>query len=392
MTRHAHSIEQIKAMLTDRIDQVVARYAPPAAGSHTTQGRYFTLNPGRADRNVGSFYVTMAGPKAGAWIDHATGQHGDLIDLIGLALGFSDARDQIREARAFLGLETETPELRRARERAADAARQRRRAEAEAEKARAMRSRKGAQALWLSAQERISATPVELYLRARGIDLARLGRQPRAIRYHPACSYVGREEFDQVDEATGEITRAWRNLPPVPMPAMVTAITDGRGNHVATHRTYLAIGPDGRWGKAPVPDPKKVLGQFAGGAVRLWSGAGPRGGKGARLSDCPPGTRVYLAEGIETALSVVVLRPEARVLAAVSLSNMGAVDLPPNVAEVVLVSDGDDHPQARAALGRAVAAHAAAGRVVRVLPATGGQDLNDRLRAAQAAMNEKVAS
>jgi hypothetical protein len=390
--RQQVSIDDIKERLLMQLDTVLDRYAPPARGSHRDGGRYFTLNPGRADRNVGSFYVTVQGPKAGCWIDHATGQHGDVLDLIGLSLGFNDARDTIREARAFLGLDTETPELRRAREKAAEAARTRRRAEAEAEKARAVRARKGAQALWLSAQERISATPVDLYLRARGIDLAQLGRQPRAIRYHPACSYVGREEFDQVDEATGEITRAWRNLPAVPMPAMVTAITDGRGNHVATHRTYLAIGPNGLWGKAPVPDPKKVLGQFAGGVVRLWSGAGPRGGKGAPLSDCPPGTRVYLAEGIETALSVVVLRPEARVLAAVSLSNMGAVDLPPNVAEVVLVSDGDDHPQARAALERAVATHAAAGRVVRVLEATGGQDLNDRLRAAQAAMKEKGAA
>jgi hypothetical protein len=382
--RQTVTVDEIKDGLLARLDQVLDRYAPPAPGSHRTGGRYFTLNPGRADRHVGSFYVTLAGPAAGRWTDHATGQHGDVIDLIALSLGL-DARGAFAEARAFLGLETESPEHRRARERAAEAARLRRAAEAQAAEQKREAARSHAQALWLSGAERIAGTPVDAYLRARGIDLAPLGRQPRALRYHAACRYHRGRIVDRVDPETGAIARRAQSLPPLTLPAMLAAITDGRGRHIGTHRTYLAIGGDGRWGKAPVDTPKKVLGDMAGGAIRLWSGAGPRGGKGCPLSECAPGTRVYIAEGIETALSAVVLRPEARVLAAISLSNMGAVDLPANVAEVVLIADGDDDPQAQAALQRAIDAHVARGRRVRLVQAPAGQDLNDCLRAAQRA-------
>lgn len=379
--RQSYSIEEIKDRLLAQIDQVVHHYAPPAAGAYTDKGLYFTLNPGRADRSVGSFCVHLSGPKAGRWNDYATGQKGDLIDLIGLSLGLSLA-DAFREARAFLGLEHETPEIRRQRDHAAAAARERRK-EAEQKAAwEARRKAKQALALWLSAEPKIAGTPVEHYLRARAIDLRQLGRQPMALRYHRSCTF----HHQAVDQQTGEVHELRLALP-----AMVAAIDNGRGETVAVHRTYLAIGADGRWGKACIPDPvtgeilpaKKVLGDFRGGRIVLSSGHGSRGGKGCPLSKCPPGTRVYLAEGIETGLSAVVLRPEARVLAAISLSNMGQVVLPDNVSEVVLITDGDEHPQAVATLEAAIKAHAAKGRIVRAWRSdVPGEDLNDALKRA----------
>lgn len=376
--RQTYSLEQIKDMLTAQADSVAQRYAPPASGSYTDKGVYFTLNPGRADRSVGSFCIRVSGPKAGRWNDYANGTHGDLIDLIALSLGLS-ASDAIREARAFLGLEHETPELRRARDAAAAAQKARRQDEERRQKDEAARRRKRAEALWLSAQDQIAGTPVELYLRGRGIDLRALGHQPRAIRYHAACRFFHRED----DPETGEVFEV--NLP---LPAMVTAIVDGSGALMAAHRTYLGLRPDGRWGKAEIANPrngailppKKVYGDFKGGCIRLGNGIGPRGGYAGRLADCPPGTRVYIAEGIETALSARVLRPEARVLAAVSLANMGQIVLPANVAEVVLITDRDDHPQAVAQLERAIAAHAAQGRLVMTWASDRpGEDLNDAL-------------
>lgn len=383
-TRQAVSIDTIKDRLLAQLDGVIDRYTHRSHDSYRDhQGREWRLNPGRPDRHVGSFHIATRGPKAGMWFDHATGEGGDVIDLIRLSLSLN-LKGALAEARAFLGLATESPELRRAREQAAAAARARRQAAEQAEAARLLKRQKAAQALWLSAQERIAGTPVEAYLRGRGIDLSALGRQPRALRYHPACAFHGQETVEEIDAETGEVRPVTRNLPPVPLPAMLAAITDARGAHVATHRTYLGIAPDGVWRKVRGAAAKKVLGSFAGAAIRLWSGAGPKGGKGPPLSHCPPGTRLYIAEGIETALSVVVLRPEARVLAAVSLSNMGGLALPANVAEVVLVADGDEGAEAQAALARAVAAHARAGRLVRLVAAPPGQDLNDRLQAAQA--------
>lgn len=384
--RHTVSIEAIKDALLDRLDDLIHRLAPPAPGSFTDHdGRFFTLNPGRGDRSVGSFWIHTRGPMAGRWVDMATGGKGDIIDLFSLSLNLGPA-DAIREARALLGLETETPEMRRIREAAALKAKARRAAAEAEQKDKAKRRMKAAQGLWLSGQERIAGTPVEAYLTARGIDLARLGRQPRSLRFHPECLYFHQQE--RFDPETGVVLVGADGKPLLDtlrqkLPAMVTAIVDGKGDHIATHRTYLARGADGVWRKAAVPDAKKVLGDFRGGCVRLSSGIGPRGGKGAALNDCPPGSRVYIAEGIETALSALILRPELRVLAAVSLSNMGAVELPANVAEVVLISDADEHPQAQAALDAAVAAHVKAGRVVRLWRSpVPGDDLNDALQRA----------
>ncbi|MGS4947410.1 DUF7146 domain-containing protein [Meridianimarinicoccus sp. RP-17] len=371
--RQTYSLDQIKDLLLAQVEHVVDRFAPPAEGSFTDhQGRYFTLNPGRADRSVGSFYVHIRGARAGQWRDHATGQFGDVLDLIQLSLG-CDTREALREARNILGLSTISPEDRVRHERAAAEARKRRQ-EAQA-KAREDQQRKAqrAHALWLSAQASLRGTPVERYLAdTRGIDLAELGRQPRALRYHRSCRYY------HMDPDTGEVIEgSW--------PAMLAIVCGANGRAIACHRTWLALRPDGRWDKAPVPKARKVLGNYAGGAVMLWRGIGPRGGKPAPLSQCPPDTHVYITEGIEDALSAVMLMPHARVIAAISLSNFGGVPLPPNVARVTLVADQDQGDQAQAELARAVDQHAAAGREVRVWKNTmGGKDLNDALRAARA--------
>ncbi|MEX0306045.1 MAG: toprim domain-containing protein [Ruegeria sp.] len=368
--RQTYSLDEIKDMLLAQIDRVVDYYATPAPGSYTHKGLYFTLNPGRADRNVGSFYIHMDGEKAGRWMDHATGDFGDVLDLIALNLG-CDTRAALREARAFLGLQTASPEDVARRKAAAEAAAERRRQAAADERQKAKRRRGAAQAIYLSAQERLRDTPVALYLRdRRGIDLARLGRQPRSIRYHPSCSYY------HEDQNTGEIFEG-------EYPAMVAAISDVRGNFVGVHRTYLAIDTnDGIWNKAPVPAAKKVLGDYAGAAINIWRGIGPRGGKPASLPQCPPGTQVFITEGIEDALSVALLLKDERVIAAISLSNLGQVRLPENVSTVTLVADQDDHIQAREQLMRAAQLHQQAGRVVKLWQNPwGGKDLNDALRA-----------
>ncbi|MEO1637753.1 MAG: toprim domain-containing protein [Pseudomonadota bacterium] len=355
-------------MLLAQLDQVVYHYAPAVAQSHETHGKYFTLNPGRADRSVGSFYVHMGGPKAGNWTDHATGEFGDVLDLIALSLN-CDLKAALREARAFLGLETASPELIRQRRQAADQAKRRRKEQEQSEKDKQWKRARLAHRIWLSGQASIKGTPIEYYLRdTRGIDLSRLGRQPGALRYVPDCFYK------HVDDETGEVTEGR-------YPAMVAIVVNHRGMIVACHRTYLALNAQGLWDKAPVPKAKKVLGTYGGSAINLWKGVGPQGGKPSSLPKCPPGTRVLVAEGIEDALSAVLLLPHERVLSAISLSNMQSLILPDNVAEVTFLADRDEKPEQREALDRAVQAHQKAGRKVRVfLNKWGGKDLNDALR------------
>lgn len=376
--RQTYSIDEIKGMLLARVREVAHRYAPPAEGSYEAFGKYFTLNPGRHDRSVGSFYIHLSGADAGKWCDHAVESRGgvgfgDIIDLIALSC-HCDLKDALAEARAFLGLHTLSPEEQARRKEQEQKAAKEREAAVERDKIKIKKRRKQAQAIWLSGQEKIKGTPVEFYLRdTRGIDLAQLGRQPRALRYHPEVFY------QHVDQSTGEVIE-------LKLPAMLAIVNNKHGEPVALHRTYLGRDASGRWGKADLPcgKAKKVLGLYQGSWINLWTGEGPRGGKGKSLSAAHGAQHVYISEGIEDALSGVILLPAERFIAAISLSNMGSVDLPACVEAVTLIADQDDHPQAQAQLTRVVAKHQAAGRRVRVWQnPLGGKDLNDALRAVQ---------
>lgn len=386
--RQQVTIGEIKDRLLAQLDAVISQYAPPATGSHTTHGRFFTLNPGRADNSVGSFCITMGGPKAGRWNDYATGDHGDVLDLIGLSMGFSDPAATIKEARAFLGLDTESPELTRARVKAAEDAKARRAAEARRQAEAEAKMVKWARGLWFSAQEKLIGSPVDHYLKGRCIDLGALPHMPGAIRYHPECRYYF--EAEAVDEATGEVrkVRRWRT-----MPAMVTAITKGK-QIVDCHRTYLAFDDQaGQWRKAALSDAKKVFTDYSGGAVRLCGALGPRGGQ-IKLNDAPQGAKVFIAEGIENALSLIALRQmrgmhPAFVVAAGAIWNMAEIELPATVGSVTLCADNDSGEQAQAQLQKAIEFHARKGRTVQVwrsqIP---GEDLNDALRRAMVEQKE----
>lgn len=215
-------------------------------------------------------------------------------------------------------------------------------------------TRAAALRLFLSAQATLRNTPAFSYLKARGIDLAELGRQPRALRFHPSCKCI---------EAGAEL------------PAMLAAISGPNGEHLATHRTFLAE-QGGIWMKAPLRSPKKVLGSYAGGTIRLW-----RGGSGRPLSAAPELGTIVIAEGIETALSIAVACPEYRVLAAVSVSNLGRIILPASALDIVLAADSDPPGSpAAVALQRAVDRLLAEGRSVRIARSSRGHDFNDGLR------------
>lgn len=62
-----------------------------------------------------SMFVRLSGPEwgkgaAGKWTDAATGQHGDLLDVIGATCALDDFHDVELEARRFLGLPRSQPD------------------------------------------------------------------------------------------------------------------------------------------------------------------------------------------------------------------------------------------------------------------------------------------
>lgn len=355
-------------MLLAQLPDIAYHYAPPATGAYEDKGLYFTLNPGRADKSVGSFCVHLTGPKAGRWNDYATGDHGDIFDLIKLNLN-CDMAAAMREARAMLGLNTNDPAVARQREQAAARAKDNRRRAARTAAEDAKRRAANAHRIWLSATPSIANTPAEFYLRdRRGIDLRQLGRAPGALRYMDECYYK------HIDPKTGEIIQG-------KYPAMVAIVNNNKGEAVACHRTYLGVAKDGMWDKADLPKTKMVLGDFGGCWINLWKGTRPDGKNPKTLTACDAGTVVFMAEGIEDALTAAILLPDARHIAAISLSNLASVQLPVNVAEIVLIADQDAAPEAQAALQRAIVTHKKAGRRVRIYKnETGGKDLNDAWR------------
>ncbi len=184
------------------------------------EGRYWLVgdvenSPGR------SLYVRLRGPEigrgaAGKWTDAATGEHGDLLDLIAANQRLTSLRDTLDEARRFLALPH--PEHRNDLATAAPTG-----------------SPEAARRLW-SISKPLRGTVAEAYLRTRG--LAAL-QDCTSLRFHPRCFY----RADR-DDAPG--TRdAW--------PALIAAATDLSGTLTGLHRTWLDLrGRD----KAPVVTPR----------------------------------------------------------------------------------------------------------------------------------------
>lgn len=190
-----------------------------------------------------------------------------------------------------------------------------------------------AKRLWQEACP-IAGTLAETYLRARGItcDL------PPALRFHP---------------------EAWHGPTARSYPSMVAAV-QGAGLP-AVHRTYLRA--DGS-GKAAIDPDRMMLGRVSGGAVRLCDGA----------------SRLVVAEGIETGLSLLCgfLDTPATVWAGLSTSGLRGLHLPAQPGRLTIAVDGD--VPGRAA-GNALAERAhMLGWAVDLLDPGTAADFNDLLR------------
>lgn len=331
----------VAALLNSHIDALAAELLP--AGKR--KGAYWTCG-GIGGEAGGSLFIHLSGATRGRWTDAATGEFGDALDLLAACRWRGDKKAAYADGLRWLGLDQTSGPARPAP----------RAAPPPAEDDRAPRNHAAALQIWLAARPSILDTPVENYLKNRKIDLRLLGGAPRALRYHPELWHAGMR---------------------MRLPAMVAAITDINGAHVATHRTWLEYAGGG-WTKARFADNKMVLGAFAGGAIRLW-----RGASGTSLRDAPDGDPVVICEGIEDGLSIALAIPEIRVLAAVSQGNLGSVMLPPHIGVVILALDNDEKAQARAAQARVTNRWLDRGFTnVRIARSPHGKDFNDALRGA----------
>lgn len=319
------------------------------------------------------------------WLCRGTDEGGDAVALVRHVKGYD-----FGEALTYLcGPLPDKPESadERARRLAREAEQEARIAQARAAReARAERERQraiaAARAVWAEGRP-VEGSPVAAYLERRGIDPAWLHPLPRTLRFHPALRYT-------VQEA-GQ----WRAIHEGP--AMLAAITDGAGQVIGVHRTWL----DSREpkGKARIVQAgeampaKKVLGSMKGGAIRLGGVAGGRTlivGEGiettltARAALAGPGRRFWCGVSLGNMAGRRMLRGEGAKYAGLPDLDDGEAWLPPEGVEtLVFLQDGDSDPRLTrakllAGLRRARAKVASVRRIF-VLPAPEGKDWNDAL-------------
>lgn len=249
------------------------------------QGRYWLV--GDVDNTPGrSLYVRLTGPDsgkgaAGRWTDAATGEHGDLLDLIAANQRLDDFRDVLDEARRFLSLPREDRK--------------------HAQPTAPSGSPKAARRLFAMGRP-IGGTIAETYLRSRGIT--HFGSLS-ALRFHPRCFHRAHDEAPREE---------W--------PALLAAVTDLNGTITGVHRTWLTR--DGT-SKAPLATPRRAMGDLLGHGVRF-------------------GTAVDVlvaGEGIETMLSLRCVLPNLPMVAALSAAHLAALRLPRSLCRLYIAQDND---------------------------------------------------
>ena len=73
-------------------------------------GEWWALNPSRTDAHLGSFSVALHGERAGCWHDFASGESGDLFDLVRAVTG-CDFTGALRWLARLLGIDAPDPRL-----------------------------------------------------------------------------------------------------------------------------------------------------------------------------------------------------------------------------------------------------------------------------------------
>lgn len=343
------SPEELASLLAQRVRELAPLLLP-----NGRQHGQFWRTGSLADDPGTSLAINLSGPRIGNFNDFAGGlaghrKGGDMLHLIAEVKFGGDLKQAFAWGRSYLGLDNLDPRrlqtVRIEAQRSADEA-------AREDARRREKKRRQAAAMWLNAVP-IGGTPAEAYLAGRGIDIRKLGKQPGALRY---------AEDVWNAELQGEC------------PAMLARVQDIAGNHVATHRTWIEPAGAGGWKKARLAEPKMCLGSFWGAHIPIWKGeAGDM-----PLARVPDGTDIWISEGIEDGLSIACADPRARVVAAVTLGNIGAMVLPEQIGALVLIGQRDTKAQPIAELQKIIGERAEQGiRVDLVLPPEGVKDANE---------------
>jgi Toprim domain len=287
-----NDMERQAAELSQRLAQHAEAVCHHYLSNGRRAGQYWIAgdvrnSPGR------SLFVRLCGPEAGPgaaskWTDAATGEHGDLLDLIRLNRNFPRLVEAFDEARAFLALPRPDPPS--------------------SSLAPVPAKSPAAACRLFRASRPLAGTLAEAYLRARGIAGA---LDWPALRFHPSAYYR---------ECEGAPLQTW--------PALLAAVTGHDGAITAVQRTWL---DPHRPAKAPLTDPRRAMGHLLGNGVRFGT------------AEPAPGQAVVLAagEGVETMLSLKDALPLMPMIAALSANHLAALDPAPAWRRLYVARDSD---------------------------------------------------
>jgi hypothetical protein len=101
------------AELADRLAREAEAVCRHYLSNGKREGRYWLVGDVHNTPGRSMFVRLQDSPKgpAGRWTDAATGEHGDLLDVIRESLGLRDFREVAEEARRFLRLPRSEPQL-----------------------------------------------------------------------------------------------------------------------------------------------------------------------------------------------------------------------------------------------------------------------------------------
>jgi Toprim domain-containing protein len=356
MTRFQRAKEQVLAHLEDIIRELFGAGAP--AREYRAGRSWNVINPWRSGAKPSQMIINLNSARRGGWIDFASGDKGDAIDLVAYAkFGFVTnenrklAVEWIEERFHIRGM---TPDRQQEMEQAGTA-RQARAAREETTRRKTMHDR--VRQTFFGANAELAGTPVDTYLATRGINLNDIPNRSLAFRYQADCGYWMRQ--------------------PARYPALVTAMVNAEGRLRACHLTFLAA--DGS-GKAPEERTKLFSGETQGLVIRATNGPTDLVPEAA-AAEQKTGL-IGLTEGIEDALSAAIAEAGLRMWAAGSLSGLLHVPDHDCASGWLIFKDNDwGKPQAAALFDRSLARLQSFGKPVEVvqMPAAWGKDANDAL-------------
>jgi len=240
------------------------------------------------------------GERIGLWVDYATGDYGDVFDLIGGATGIDGFKDILAEAHRFLNMADlsgsySQPSF------ITDQQIQRQKEYNESSHA--------ARRLFDLSQP-IKGTLAEKYLLQRGLTNL---SQTQSLRFLDPCYYIQ------------------ENGKRLVLPAMIAAVTDVQGSITGVQRTWLS--EDG-YKNARLLHNVKALGQIHGYAVRFGQAK----------------EQFLVGEGVKTVLSLGLALPWLPMAACLSANHLASLELPATLRHLLIAQDND--PPGRQAAAR----------------------------------------